>query len=167
MPQSSVNKPARPIRNARSPRNGIGSGIVTSRTASATISIEPAEPAAAADRHGPAPRHLVGEIQADQRHEESVAVVLVGRPGVVEMDQAIPEQQGEQSQAEQGAEPVRALRRVASRTDQQTEPGSRARRRARVWKQAPRESAAMVGRPSLRLEESVSYRELRAMDRSR
>ena len=85
-------QPASPIRKARSPRNGIGSGIVTSRPASATDEQQTAQPLPAADRHGPAAGDLVGEVEADQRNQETMAVVLVGRPGVVEVTEVVPEQ---------------------------------------------------------------------------
>ncbi len=48
-----------------------------------------------------------------------MAVVLVGRPGVIEMNQAVPEQQGEQAQAEQGAEPWQTQLGVGRRTGHQ------------------------------------------------
>ena len=79
-----------------------------------------------------------------------MAVVLVGRPGVIEMDQRVREEQDEQSQAEQAAEPLQASPRVTSRTGQQAEQGPGLGVIVGKRNQAPRESAAMVGRPSLR-----------------
>ena len=95
MPQSKVNKPASPTKKAMSPRNGIGSGIVTSRTRRATTEQQTAQPLPAANGHGPAAGDLGGEVEADQRNQETMAVVLVGRPGVVEVAEVVPEQSRE------------------------------------------------------------------------
>ena len=48
----------------------------------------------------PATRDLVGEVQADQRDQKTMAVVLVGRPGVVEVIEVVPEHPHEQPQTD-------------------------------------------------------------------
>ena len=65
-----------------------------------------ASPSPTPDRTGTGPRsgRLVGEVEADQRDEEPVAVVLVGRPDVDEVAQVRPEDQAEQPQAARPAE---------------------------------------------------------------
>ena len=57
--------PARPISRARSPRNGIGSGIVISRPRMASPSKDAPQPDPRPDRDGPSLDDLVGEVEAD------------------------------------------------------------------------------------------------------
>ena len=57
------------------------------------------EPRPRPDRHRAPLRRLVEEVEADQRHEEPVAVILVDRPDVEEMAEVGPEDQAEQPQA--------------------------------------------------------------------
>ncbi len=75
-----------------SPRNGMGSGIVTSRTKRATTSRAPPSHSPRLMGTGPLAGDQPGEVEADQGNQKTMAVVFIGRPGVVEVVEVDPEQ---------------------------------------------------------------------------
>src|SRR5208283_4867054 len=65
--------------------------------------------------HRPTPDNLAGKVEAEQRYEESMAVVIISRPGVVEMPEIIPKQNAEQGQTDKPSDHCHALGRIADR----------------------------------------------------